>query len=611
MSRKAPNPVCNDDNLANKAHHDRRSTITSAQSHSHPNHRDNPIASSPLPPDTDINNDTGPSNEVHPSTEETAATELKLTQQVLITITVTLTTILTSSSGQILNIALPTIQEELEVSESNLQWIISSYNLSCGCLLLLSGRIADIYGRKRVMLLGMAIFTIFSLAGGFMQNAEGLIVSRALAGCGVAMSTPSTTGIIADLFTDKARSRVFACFSAGFSLGGILGLVIGGLFVSYVKYTWRSALFFVAGIGILSTISVIVVIPSDKSHTEDSQVDWPGAALITIGLVLFLFAISDAQSAPNGWRTSYIIALLVVGIVLTTAFFFWEHHVATRTEHLPLMRLALWTRANGKLAALYFTSFMIIMGFFPALYNATLFFQEVQQVGPVGTMLRFIPIEVSGIIASILIVLLIHRVPAYWLIIFGLLACGFGNMCFALSDGETSYWKLPFHGMWLVVFGVDLFLPTGLIFVSAYSLPDEYSVASGLFSTIQRLGASVGLALSSIISYSQYKHEIALSDSIKIPETQAYLTGLQASFWLSAGGCWFGALIAWVALRGLGVVGKDENDRQREMTEQATGDPDMGPGAGNGEEKQHNGKDLMRRQTHVDMAGEKRSEQVV
>nr|XP_019013447.1 uncharacterized protein I206_01514 [Kwoniella pini CBS 10737]OCF52228.1 hypothetical protein I206_01514 [Kwoniella pini CBS 10737] len=450
---------------------------------------------------------------------------LTLTRQILITITVTFTTILTSSNSQILNIALPTIQDELKISEENLQWIISSYNLSSGCLLLLSGRIADIYGRKIILLIGTVIFTIFTLAGGFMQNGKGLIVSRALAGCGVAMSTSSTTGIIADIFAGKARSRVFTCFSAGFALGGILGLIIGGIFVSYVKHTWRSALFFVTGIGILSIVSIIIVIPSDGSHTNEKNVDWPGAAIITIGLVLFLFAISDAQSASNGWATSYIIALLIVGILFIATFFFWEYYVTTKTNHLPLMRLGLWTRAKGKLAALYFTTFIASMGFIVTLYNATLFFQEIQNVGSVGTMLRFLPIEISGIIASILITLLIHRIPSHLLLIFALLACGFGNLCFALSKQNTNYWKLPFHGMWLIVFGADFFLPTGLILVSSYSLSDEYSVASGLFSTIQRLGSSIGLSLTFIIFNSQYKKHNKVIDN-----KEAYLKGLQASF---------------------------------------------------------------------------------
>ncbi|WWD01488.1 hypothetical protein V866_008432 [Kwoniella sp. B9012] len=506
------------------------------------------------PPSPTVKNDADPS-------------AMSLKKQIITAIILTATTVMTSSSGQVLNIALPTIKDDLNIGEGDLQWIVSSYNLSVGCLLLFSGRLADIYGSKKILVVGIVVFTVFTLIGGFMQNGPGLVVTRALTGCGVAMTTPSTTGIIAELYTGKARSRVFTCFGAGFSVGGILGLLIGGLFVSYVKYTWRSCLFVVAGIGLLIGISVIIVIPSDGSHTTNRHVDWPGALLVTVGLVLFLFAISDAQSAPNGWKTVYIIALLVLSIALTVLFF-WEHYVALKTDNPPLMRLALWTRAKGRLAALYFVSFLAVMGFIPALYNATLFFQEVQSIGSVGTMLLFLPTEVAGIICSILVALLIHRIPAYWLVVIGLLACGFGDMCFAISEKDTNYWKLPFHGTWLIVFGVDLFLPTGLIFVSHFSLPDEYSVASGLFQTLLRLGSSIGLALTSIMFDSQYK--ISLSEGRN--QEEAYLEGIQTSFWLSAAGCWFGVIVAVIALRGLGVFGKDqEQDNRGEKTRDVEG----------------------------------------
>ncbi|WWD10231.1 hypothetical protein V865_008365 [Kwoniella europaea PYCC6329] len=162
---------------------------------------------------------------------------MSLKKQIVTAIILTATTVMTSSSGQVLNIALPTIKDDLNIGEGDLQWIVSSYNLSVGCLLLFSGRLADIYGRKKILVVGIVVFTVFTLIGGFMQNGPGLVVTRALTGCGVAMTTPSTTGIIAELYTGKARSRVFTCFGAGFSVGGILGLLIGGLFVSYVKYT--------------------------------------------------------------------------------------------------------------------------------------------------------------------------------------------------------------------------------------------------------------------------------------------------------------------------------------------------------------------------------------
>ncbi|WRT67053.1 uncharacterized protein IL334_004019 [Kwoniella shivajii] len=233
--------------------------------------------------------------DIHPaSKEDTASPISSQVQQILIAFTITMT-----------------IQDDLHKKESDLQWILSAYNLPIGCLLLFCGRIADLYGKKKVLLVGMTTFAIFTLIGGFMQNGSGLIDTRALAGCSVAMVMPNSNGMIAEVFSDKARSRVFTCYSAGYSVGGILGALIGGLFVPYVRYMWRSY---------------------SPPINGERNVDWIGAALITVGLVLFLFSISVAQSAPQGWKTGYIISSLILGVILIIAFFYWEHYIATRLK---------------------------------------------------------------------------------------------------------------------------------------------------------------------------------------------------------------------------------------------------------------------------------------
>ncbi|WVQ70175.1 uncharacterized protein L199_008400 [Kwoniella botswanensis] len=427
---------------------------------------------------------------------------------------------------------MPTIQEELDMNESDLQWLQTAFHLAVGSLLVFFGKVADNFDRKRILLLGIILLGGFQLIGGFMSNGAALISARALSGVGLAMCAPSATGILAEYFTGKARSIAFTCFGMGFAIGGASGILIGGLFVSYVRYTWRSIMFFLSGLSLLVLIMIIVYVPWDNSHTEeDRRMDWVGAALIAGGLAMFLFAITDAQNSPDGWKTPYIIAILLLGILSVTTFFFWEHHIANKTSRPPLMRPALWTRAHGRLSALYFTSLLGNLGYIDALYNATLYFQQVQNTGSTGAMLRFLPVEISGIICYSLVALVIHRVPAYWLMLVGLLACGFANMCFASSEESTNYWKLPFHGMWLSAMGVALptvarsssFVPTGLVFVSKFALPDEYSVASGLFQSMLRLGISVGLSLMAIINTSVKNMNLGKAKD----ETESLLRGLQ------------------------------------------------------------------------------------
>ncbi|WVQ98641.1 hypothetical protein IAU59_005772 [Kwoniella sp. CBS 9459] len=479
---------------------------------------------------------------------------LSTARQVTLAMTLTFAILMSVSGMQALNIGLPSIQRDLHMQDADLQWIVSAYSLTNGCLLLLSGRIADIYGRKKVLIAGLGWWSLWSLIGGFMQTGAGLVTCRALAGCGAAMSIPSATGIIAHNYTGKARANAYALFSAGAPLGGALGLIIGGLFVAYVKYSWRSALFFLAGLGALTLIAACLLVPPDRGHADDKRVDWIGAGLVTIGLVMLQFAIGDGQVAPQGWRTSYIILLLILGPGMIIAFFFWEKYIIDKTTRPPLMRLQLWTRARGRLAAVYLVGFLSWLGFHSLFYHATLFFQDIQHTSPVGAMLRFLPTEISGIICNVIVALIIHRVSTVWLLSTGLLATGLANMCLALSEQNTNYWVKPFHAMWLSVMGADFFFAPALIFIAYLSLPDEHSVAGALLQTIIQLGGSFGISITSVLAdIQQNKH---LSKGYGLEESK--LQGLKAAFWLGSATCFVGAIVAVVALHGMGSVGKEE-----------------------------------------------------
>lgn len=202
-----------------------------------------------------------------------------------------------------LSIALPAIMTDLQIPESQLQWISSAFSLTNGCFLLLAGRLADVYGRKMVFVVGILWNAIWNLVGGFMKNTAALVVTRALAGVGSAACIPAGIGIIAATFSGRTRSSAFAAFSAGGPIGGGLGLIVGGLLTAYTDQSWRAALWCFGAIAFLvAAIGYFVVIP-DRHLDTDRRVDWVGAGIITVGLVLLQFSISDAESAPNGWKT--------------------------------------------------------------------------------------------------------------------------------------------------------------------------------------------------------------------------------------------------------------------------------------------------------------------
>jgi MFS family permease len=202
-----------------------------------------------------------------------------------------------------LSIALPAIMADLSVPEPQLQWISSAFALTNGCFLLLAGRLADVYGRKMVFVLGIAWNALWNLVGGWMQNTAGLVVTRALAGVGSAACIPAGIGIIAATFSGRTRSSAFAAFSAGGPIGGGLGLIVGGLLTAYTSASWRAALWCFGGVAFAVAIAGYFVVVPDRHLDTDRRVDWIGAGIITVGLVLLQFSISDAESAPNGWKT--------------------------------------------------------------------------------------------------------------------------------------------------------------------------------------------------------------------------------------------------------------------------------------------------------------------
>ncbi|KAK6902848.1 hypothetical protein I203_108108 [Kwoniella mangroviensis CBS 8507] len=508
---------------------------------------DRPDTSSADPEDPPNHSSSTPATDT-----QTQCIRLSRTRQVLVIVTMSMISMLDAICGQALNISMPTIQEELNMNESDLQWLQTAFHLAVGSLLVFFGKVADNFGRKRLLLLGIMIFGGFQLIGGFMSNGAALITTRALSGVGLAMCAPSATGILAEYFTGKARSIAFTCFGMGIAIGGASRILIGGLFVSYVRYTWRSIMFFLSGLSLLILIMIIVFVPWDHSHAEDRRMDWVGVTLLAGGLAMFLFAITDAQNAPDGWKTPYIIAILLLGILSVTTFFFWEHHIANKTSRPPLMRPALWTRAHGRLSALYFTSSLGNLGYIDALYNATLYFQQLQETGSTGAMLRYLPIEISGIICYVLVALVIHKVPAYWLMLLGLLACGFANMCFALSEEVRTTGNYHFMGC-----GSQLW---------------EWH----LFQSMLRLGISVGLSLMAIINTSVKNKNLGKGKD----ETESLLRGLQSGFWLSAAACWLGVFVVATALKGLGTVGKDES-----QSSEASNSPENDKGKDQGNSK--------------------------
>ncbi|KAI0272298.1 efflux transporter [Gloeopeniophorella convolvens] len=482
--------------------------------------------------------------------------------------------------GPAVAITLPAAAKDLNIQSNDLQWIINAFSISSACCLLLFGRLADLYGRKRIWLIGYLIMAAFGLGAGFSQSDKVLYVLRGIQGVGAAAVIPAALGILAKSFPPSpARSLAFATFSAGAPLGAVFGFVIGSVLTQLTNPTWRSPMYLFSGIAFAFTTLGFFVIDKDEPSTEEDQrVDWIGAALITAGLVLVVFVLGDLPTAHGGWKNARIISLFVVGVVLTVLFVAWQYYLERRLENPelprtawtapPLMKLSMWKRARGRFAVMQLIACMNWAAFTCWTVWVQLYYQTYLGLSPIKTMLRVLPMFFMGITANVIIALTIARIDVVFIVAAGTLLTGCACVFFAVIDTSAPYWAFGFPSACLIVLGADFTFASGTLFISKVSLPHEQSVGGALFQAMTQIGSAVGLSsrhLGVIVD-----HE---ADNAPLP---AQLKAYKAAMWT---GFAFGIVCTMLSvfLRGVGVVGQkttsaEERPTLRSATESATAD---------------------------------------
>ncbi|KZO95196.1 MFS general substrate transporter [Calocera viscosa TUFC12733] len=460
-----------------------------------------------------------------------------------------------------MSIALPTVGRDLGIPTSSLQWLMTAYSLTSGCFLLLFGRLADVFGRKHVFLLGDIWLIAFSIACGFSNQGVTLILMRAFAGIGTAATIPACLGILAKAFPlSHARSIAFATFSAGAPIGAAFGNVVGGIVTQYAPISWRAVFFVMAGIGALTLVGAFFTFPPDGVPPEDRRVDWIGALLITVGLVLFTFVLGEGEIAPRRWNTAYIVALLVIGLFMIGCFIGWEYYIEFRTDRPPLMRLSLWTRAGGKFAAVQVIGFLAWSAFSTFIFWCTIYYQTYLGLSPIQTMLRFLPMSVAGFSVNVVFALVSGHVPAQFLIMFGCIGTGVANLLFAIIEPSGPYWAFGFPAAIVSVFGADFIFASSTLYGAKVAHHHEQSLAGGIFNTVTQTGTAFGMTLTTIVYDSvvrsqSTKEGIVLNADGTNASLSAQLRGLRSAQWTCFAFAMAALIVATVTLRGMGIIG--------------------------------------------------------
>ncbi|CAK5272002.1 unnamed protein product, partial [Mycena citricolor] len=361
-------------------------------------------------------------------------------------------------------------------------------------------------------------------------------------------------GILAHGFPESgARNIAFATFSAGAPIGGALGTQIGALLAQKTHASWRSLFYLFAGLSALCVLGGVLAIDDDIPSLEaDKRVDWIGAFLVTAGLVLLLFVLGQGQLATRGWKTPYIITLLLVGLLFIALFLAWQHHLeknSERSKYLPppLMKLSLWSRANGKFAVMQVIAFLEWAAFLSWFFWSQVYYEDYVKLDPIFTALRMLPMTVAGFLCNVFVVFLVSRVDLVYLVVFGTTFTGVGALLMALIHPGAPYWAYGFPSPIVSVFGGDFVLAAGTLFIAKISLPHEQSLSGGIFQMVMQLGTAFGLAITSIVHTSVGKSRSG--------EIGAPLVAYHAAQWTAFGmaiGC---SVLAVVFLRGVKPVG--------------------------------------------------------
>ncbi len=399
----------------------------------------------------------------------------------------------------VVNVALPHIRNDLGFSRADLAWVVDAYVLMAGGLLLLGGRLSDLLGRRRMFLIGIALFAVASAASGAAAGPGMLVASRFAQGAAEAMAAPAAFGLVALLFPDgKERAKAIGIFGGVAGLGGTLGPIISGLILQGLSWRW---IFFInVPVATVTIIAVRRLVTESKATSSriTGRADVPGAALATAGLISVVYGLIQAASRP--WGASTVVAPLVAGVVLLASFVAREH--AAANPLVPLRFFANRTRVTANAVTLCFASV-----FFTMFFLLTLYLQQVEHFSALGTGAAYLPFGVAISAGIGLSSQLVTRVGVKALLGAGFVLGALGVLAMTAISAHGDYVTQLLPGMLLMGFGSGLCF-SGFSNASIHEVTSEdASLAAGVQNAVQQIGGAIGLAVLTTLAF---RHSDAL-----------------------------------------------------------------------------------------------------
>jgi len=427
----------------------------------------------------------------------------------------------------VVNVALPSIERDLDADLTELQWIVTGYALTFAALMLVGGKIADAYGRRLIFVVGIVVFTLASLLCGLAESSEMLIGARVVQGAGAALMNPATLSIIAATFPPRERGTAIGIWAGTSALALAIGPLVGGLITEHLDWSW---IFFVnVPIGILGIAASFLLIDESRDETHE-RLDLPGLATSGIGLFALTYGLIEANT--YGWTSARILGSFAVAAVALVSFVLLERHQRAPMLPLELFRNRTYTGAN-------LTMLLVALAMFGVFFFVSLYMQNILGYSAVQAGAAFLPMTVLIILVAPVAGKTADRLGSRGLMTVGMTLIAAQLLLFSQLGSEASYWHLLPS---LLIGGVGMALTmTPSAAAATRAVPvDKAGVGSAVLNSARQVGGTMGIAVMGAIVASQ------MGDT---PDPAAFMEGFERSLLVAAGIAVVGAIVAFVLVR--------------------------------------------------------------
>jgi EmrB/QacA subfamily drug resistance transporter len=432
----------------------------------------------------------------------------------------------------VVNVALPAMGRSLNVGQSELEWVVVGYALTFATMMLTGGKLADLYGRRLLFVIGLSIFTGASLACGLAWSAGSLIAFRVVQGVGSAIMNPATLGIIAATFPPRQRGTAIGIWSGTAGMALAIGPLVGGLLTEKASWSW---IFFVnVPVGVVGILVTLWAVDESRDTSEEQRLDLPG--LVTSGVGLFSLTYALIEANTYGWTSVRILALFGVAAVSLVTFVLLERH-----QRLPMLDLSLFR--NPTFAGANVAMLLIALAMFGIFFFNSLFVQNILGWSAIQTGASFLPMTLLIILVAPQAGRLTDRIGSRWLVGGGMLLLAVSLLLFAQVGRGATFWNL-LPG--LIAGGLGLALtmtPTTTAAMGSVAI-DKAGVGSAVLNSARQVGGSIGIAVMGAVVASQI--HVGPGSPLFADE---FVRGYHRGLYLAAGVAFVGAIIAIAMVR--------------------------------------------------------------